>query len=67
MLRVVHVFQEENLDAMTQHFIDCFQLRRSHFPEEFVGTSVCLCGGRLSVLSFEGDGVYGVYHQRVMA
>ena len=32
MLRVVHVFQEENLDAMTKHFVVWFQLRRSNFP-----------------------------------
>lgn len=66
MFKVVHVFQEDHVDAMAKHFLDCFQLRKSSFPEEFVGTSVCLCGGRLMALSYDGDGVYAVYHLRDM-
>lgn len=67
MFKVVHVFQEDDTKAMYTHFVECFQLRRTNFPEEFVGTSVCLCGGRLMALSYDGDGVYAVYHPREMA
>jgi hypothetical protein len=66
MDQVVHIFQEDDLEGIARHFSECFQLRRSSFPERFVGTSVCLCGGVLSVLSLDNGGVYGVYHPRVM-
>ncbi len=64
-MTVLHVFQEDSAADRTKHMNDCFQVHSVRNMEVFVGASVCTCGGRLSVLSYDFD-VYAVWHPRVM-